>query len=143
MASKRRQRMKLYERDGYMVLDLGHVEIWDGADLALLRDTLVRVIVERGCRRVAVNMQWVKYIPSGFFGMLFDWHEKGISIRLYTPQPHVARMLWFRQFFDCLFDDCYVLRDEPREDLIPRDEIAWEPEDEWETAEEPVAGWRN
>ena len=142
MASKRRQRMKLYERDGYLVLDLGQVEIWDGADLALLRDTLTRVIVERGCRQVAVNMQYVKYIPSGFFGMLFDWHEKGVSIRLYTPQPHVARMLWFRQFFDNLGDDGYLLRAEPKEQLVPQDEIAWGPDDEWERLEEQIAGWR-
>ena len=141
MASKRRQRMKLFERDGYTVLDLGQVEIWDGADLALLRDTLTQVIAVRGCRKVGVNMRWVKYIPSGFFGMLYDWHEKGVSIRLYTPQPHVARMLWFRQFFDDLSDECYLLRGEPKEMLVPNDEIAWEPEDEWEETQE-VAGWR-
>ena len=142
MASKRRQRMKLFERDGYTVLDLGQVEIWDGADLALLRDTLTQVIAVRGCRKVGVNMRWVKYIPSGFFGMLYDWHEKGVSIRLYTPQPHVARMLWFRQFFDDLSDECFLLRGEPKEMPVPQDEIAWEPEDEWEESQE-VAGWRH
>jgi hypothetical protein len=133
--------MKLFERDGYTVLDLGQVEIWDGADLALLRDTLTQVIAVRGGRKVGINMRWVKYIPSGFFGMLYDWHEKGVSIRLYTPQPHVARMLWFRQFFDDLSDDCFLLRGEPKEMIVPQDEIAWEPEDEWEESEE-VAGWR-
>ena len=141
MASKGRQRMKLFERDGYTVLDLGQVEIWDGADLALLRDTLTQVIAVRGGRKVGINMRWVKYIPSGFFGMLYDWHEKGVSIRLYTPQPHVARMLWFRQFFDDLSEDCFLLRGEPKEMIVPQDEIAWEPEDEWEESEE-VAGWR-
>lgn len=142
MASKRRQRMKLQQWDGYTVLDLGQVEIWDGADLALLRDTLTRVIVEHGCRRVGVNMQWVKYIPSGFFGMLFDWHEKGVSIRLFTPQPHVARMLWFRQFFDHLGEGRFLLRGEPKEELVPHDEIGWDFEEDWQPMEEHVAGGR-
>ena len=38
MASKR-DRMSVYEREGVTVLDFGTMEIWDGADLALLRET--------------------------------------------------------------------------------------------------------
>ena len=55
-------------------------------------------------------MTFVKYIPSGFFGMLFDWHETGVKIRLYTPQPNVRRMLWFDRFFEPINDLTFELR---------------------------------
>ena len=71
MASKKN--LRLYTQCGVTVLDLGEMEIWDGADLALVRETLTRLIVGEKCRGVGVNMSYVKYIPSGFFGMLFDW----------------------------------------------------------------------
>jgi hypothetical protein len=82
------------------LLHMGSMEIWDGADLALLREALATLIEREGCRSIAVDMQFVKYIPSGFFGMLFDWHEKrGVAFALTPPQPNVQRMLWFQQFF--------------------------------------------
>ena len=89
-----------HDWDGFGVLDLGEIEIWDGADLALLRETLTQLVEKKNSRSIGVNMRFVKYIPSGFFGMLYDWHEKGVAVRLYAPQPNVEMMLWFRQFFD-------------------------------------------
>ena len=142
MASKRRQRLKLHQRDGFAVLDLGEVEIWDGADLSLLRETLHRLIERERCRAVGVEMRWVKYIPSGFFGMLFDWHERGVAIRLYTPQPHVRRMLWFRQFFDLLPDDVHAIRLEPKEELAPPVGSFWDEDDQCTELEETVVGVR-
>jgi hypothetical protein len=76
------------------------MEIWDGADMALLRESLTRLIKSERHRAIAIDMTYVKYIPSGFFGMLFDWFETGVRIRLYTPQPNVCRMIWFDQFFE-------------------------------------------
>lgn len=120
----RKNRMTLHSWHGYTVLDLGDMDIWDGADLALLRDTLAQVIVHEGCRRVGVNMRYVKYIPSGFFGMLYDWLERGVSIRLYRPQPNVANMLWFRKFFEHLGEGCFRLLSEPKAN-------AYAPEEDW------------
>ena len=77
----RKDRMKIREQDGVTILDLGPVEIWDGADLALLRDTFTRLCTNQRCRSLGIDMSTVKYVPSGFFGMLFDWHEKGVSLR--------------------------------------------------------------
>lgn len=86
--------------DGVHVLHMGEMEIWDGADLALFREALTRLIEVDGCRAICVDMQYVKYIPSGFFGMLFDWMEKrDVAFSLTTPQPNVQRMLWFQKFF--------------------------------------------
>lgn len=60
-------------------------------------------------------MTYVKYIPSGFFGMLFDWHDQGtMRIRLFSPQPNVQRMLWFRQFFQKQDDVCFELKPNSR-----------------------------
>ena len=102
MAVQRRfKRMLIDVRDEFLLLQLGEMEIWDGADLALLREGLFRLIQGESCPAIAIDMRYVKYIPSGFFGMLFDWQEKcGTWFALTPPQPNVQRMLWFRQFFN-------------------------------------------
>ncbi|MBT6154004.1 MAG: hypothetical protein HOH82_04855 [Planctomycetaceae bacterium] len=84
---------------GVTILDTGGVQIWDGADLCFLRDAIKRLVVEEKRQSIGINLMHVKHLPTGFFGMLFDWHERGISIRLYFSQPHVQKMRWFRQFF--------------------------------------------
>jgi hypothetical protein len=103
--------LKLRDYQGTRVMALGDMEIWDGADLALLRDGLNHVILTECKRTVAVDMSYVKYVPSGFFGMLFDWYEKGITIRLLAPQERVANMLWFKQFCRLEGDGWYILYD--------------------------------
>jgi len=133
----RKERMKIREENGVTILDLGQVEIWDGADLALLRDTFARKCGRNGCKSLGVDMSSVKYVPSGFFGMLFDWHEMGVAIRLYTPQPRVANMLWFRQFFDEESKGAYRLLSEPKELLAFDDSCDWNDEEEEVWVEEP------
>jgi hypothetical protein len=39
------------------------------------------------------------HIPSGFFGMLFEWYEAGVEVMLYSPRQNIRQMLWFRMFF--------------------------------------------
>lgn len=95
----RKKRHTIDEREGYHVVVMEDMEIWDGADLALLRETLAQLVDRDKQRRIGVDMTCVKYIPSGFFGMLYDYRERDILVRLYCPQPHVAQMLWFREFF--------------------------------------------
>lgn len=96
--------------NGSHVIHLGDMEIWDGADLALLRETLAHLYHKMRSRHFGVDMSYVKYVPSGFFGMLFDWHERGVQIQLFAPQPHVAGMLWFRRFFQPVSGtSCYLL----------------------------------
>ena len=125
MAS-RKQRLSIHHWDNVAVIDLGGMDIWDGADMSLLRETLSNLIERDRCPAVGVNMEHVKYIPSGFFGMLFDWHDRGIEMSLFTPQANVSRMLWFRQFFDPKENGRYQLRSEPREPLFVPDEPEWD-----------------
>lgn len=99
------------------VIDIGQMEIWDGADLSLIRDTLNRLIVKERRRSIAIQMQTVKYVPSGFFGMLYDWFERGITVRLVAPQERVTQMLWFQRFFELEQADCYVLRECQHDDI--------------------------
>jgi hypothetical protein len=127
MATKRK-RMNVYEAGDVTVMDLGTMDIWDGADLALIRDTLVLLIQRDGRRKIGVDMAHVKYIPSGYFGMLFDWKERGVEIYLLDPQPNVRKMLWFRQFAECLMDNAWRLTSEPQEDLRPEGVGHWEDE---------------
>ncbi|QDT34234.1 hypothetical protein [Thalassoglobus polymorphus] len=91
--------LRLSVQDAVTVLEIGDMEIWDGADLSLLRDTIVRLVYDENATSVGVDMSCVQHVPSGFFGMLFDWHERGISIRLMQPRERVKQMLWFRKFF--------------------------------------------
>jgi hypothetical protein len=88
-----------FKVDGFTFVELGDIEIWDGADLALLREALFRLVVQEKRRKVGVDMRYVKYIPSGFFGMLFDWREMGVRVQLFSPQENVRQMLWFHRFF--------------------------------------------
>jgi hypothetical protein len=124
MAVQRRfKRMLIDVRDDFLLLQLGEMEIWDGADLALLREGLFRLIDGESCHAIAIDMRYVKYIPSGFFGMLFDWQEKsGTWFALTPPQPNVQRMLWFRQFFRLNPDGLYEMMLEPVESLATEEE---------------------
>lgn len=119
------------------VIDIGDMEIWDGADLSLIRDTLTRLIHKERRRSIAIQMRTVKYVPSGFFGMLYDWWEQGITVRLIAPQPRVERMLWFQRFFEHEGDESYVLREDlhTAADFTDRDELddgSWDAESESE-----------
>jgi len=94
------KRMRIEALGDGLLLHVGEMDIWDGADLALLREGLFKLIEKDGCRVITIDMGFVKYIPSGFFGMLFDWYEKrGVQFSLTPPQPNVQRMLWFQKFF--------------------------------------------
>ena len=131
--NSKRKRISIYTRDDVTVVDLGEMEIWDGADLALLRETLTQLTDIKKQKSIGVELSFVKYIPSGFFGMLYDLHEKGIGIQVYHPQPNVARMLWFRQFFTEAEPGTYLLGSEPKFELTPplpgyRSTSIWETE---------------
>jgi len=114
MSTQRRKRLTITEQDGRRLISLGEMEIWDGADLALIRDTLSEQIVDFGRRDLALDMKTVKYIPSGFFGMLGDWKDRGVNIAVYGVQENVGRMLWFQQFFTELHPGCFRLEAEPK-----------------------------
>lgn len=120
MTQRRFKRMLIDVRDGFLLLQLGEMEIWDGADLALLREGLFHLIDREECTAIAIDMRFVKYIPSGFFGMLFDWQDKcGTWFALTPPQPNVQRMLWFRQFFKLNSEGLFEMQREPTESIIP------------------------
>jgi hypothetical protein len=122
---RRFKRMLIDVRDGVHLLQLGEMEIWDGADLALLREGLFRLINGEECEAIAIDMRYVKYIPSGFFGMLFDWRDKcGTWFALTPPQPNVQQMLWFRQFFRLNADGLYEMHCEATESLIPAEQAS-------------------
>ena len=129
-------RMTIHKREKATVLDLGAMDIWDGADLALLRETLTQLIEVEQCRCVGVDMEHVKYIPSGFFGMLYDWHDKGVAVCLYSPQANVENMLWFRQFFEHVYDGCHMLQSEPKEQLINKGHSEWNSEERFNDRQE-------
>lgn len=133
MASRRKQ-VQFYHLNDMVVMHLGCMDIWDGADLALIRDTLVQIRSWDSCPRVGIDMSTVKHVPSGFFGTLFDWHERGVPICFVRPLPQVRRMLWFRQFTIPGPDAIFTLTSLPQEELTERGVGHWEDEPETEPA---------
>jgi hypothetical protein len=105
----RKKRSSIDVRDGFHVVVMGEMEIWDGADLALLRETLAKLVDTERRPAIGVDLRFVKYIPSGFFGMLYDYTDRGVSVRLYSPQAHIANMLWFREFFESVDGEAFNL----------------------------------
>lgn len=103
--------LAITQADEVTVIDIGDMEIWDGADLSLIRDTLFRLVLQDGVEAFAVDMHAVQYVPSGFFGMLFDWLERGVEVRLANPRERVMKMLWFRKFFRPLDAQTWQLYD--------------------------------
>jgi len=41
--------------------------------------------------------------------MLYDYTDRGVSVRLYSPQAHIANMLWFREFFEPVDGEAFNL----------------------------------
>ena len=114
-----------YDR-GYPVLDLGAKEIWDGAELCLLRDTLLDLCQGGGgggqgaCQAVGIEMKSVKGIPTGFFGMLHDLHvDLRIAVQLFSPQPNVCGMLWFRTFCESEGSGGFLMLRDPKPGVVP------------------------
>lgn len=123
MSSRKKQRLLVRVENDFAMVELVEMEIWDGADLALIRESLSVLIEREGYRAVGVDLQWVKYIPGGFFGMLFEWYEQGMRIRLDNPQPNVQKMLWFRMFFVWQGCDIYLLTDERMRNNTPNEQV--------------------
>lgn len=114
MLQRHFKRMLIEVQGDLHLLHVGEMDIWDGADLALLREGLFKLIEKEHCRSIAIDMRFVKYIPSGFFGMLFDWTEKrGVQFALTPPQPNVQKMLWFQRFFHLNAAGMYDLQTDP------------------------------
>ena len=133
MPRKKRQRISLHEEGNTIVLDMGPIEIWDGADLALLRETVSRQVEMEKRESISFAMQPVKYVPSGFFGMLLDCFDRGIEIHLLAPNEHVQKMLWFQRFFATKDGVNFFLHSGPSEE-IPHDQpLPWASEDDRHT----------
>ena len=90
MSTRRPQRLSCRVQDQTAIVCLNDMEIWDGADLSKLREVLTQMIIKDGYRSVGVDLSTVKYIPSGFFGMLYEWYESGVEVTLCSPRRHVA-----------------------------------------------------
>ena len=91
----------------FRVVKVGTMEIWDGEELSLIREGFRRLMEEEECRSMGVDMNYVKYVPSGFFGTLCDWHDKGVCIRVFGPLPNVKQMLWFTTFFQSIGENVH------------------------------------
>ena len=125
MSSRKKQRLSIRTDNDFAIVALEDMEIWDGADLALLREALTSLIENDGYRAIGVDLSTVKYIPSGFFGMLFEWYEQGLRVRLDEPQSNVEQMLWFRMFFVHENDDMFRLSDDGMRNNTPNEQVEY------------------
>lgn len=125
MSLRKKHRLTVRTEENLAIVALDDMEIWDGADLALLRETLTNLIEKEGYRAIGVDLSAVKYIPSGFFGMLFEWYEQGMKVQLYSPQSNVVQMLWFRMFFVLTEEGVYQLNDDEMRHNSPNEQVAY------------------
>lgn len=133
----KRDRLAIEERGGVTVLNFGDMEIWDGADLCLLRETLTRLMRQKR-RTLGIDMSRVMYVPSGFFGMLLDFRDKGATVYVDGVTAHVRKMLWFREFFEPFGEqgNRFLLRGEPKHVPAPAPPRPGRPID-WHAHESP------
>ncbi len=125
MSLRKKHRLTVRTEENLAIVALDDMEIWDGADLALLRETLTNLVENEGYRAIGVDLSPVKYIPSGFFGMLFEWYEQGLKVQLYCPQSNVVQMLWFRMFFVSTEEGVYQLNDDEMRHNSPNEQVAY------------------
>lgn len=124
MSIRKKHRLTVRTEEDCAIISLHDMEIWDGADLALIREALTNLIGQDGFRSIGVDLSAVKYIPSGFFGMLFEWYEQGLKVRLYYPRENVQQMLWFRMFFVSDHEGEYKLNDDSMRHNSPNEQVA-------------------
>ncbi len=135
----KKNRVRVYNVHGVRVLSFGRVEIWDGADMALLRETLTRLVEVERARAIGIDLTHVKFIPGGFFGLLDQYRANGVEVRLYAPQPHVRRMLWFQLFFEEESPGCFRMVAEPKENVTLPAEVDGPVRAPWaDTADQPT-----
>lgn len=121
---KKKHRVNLRMVDHTAMIGLDVLEIWDGADLIVLREALAALIESDGHLSIGIDLSSVMHIPSGFFGMLFEWYESGVEVLLYAPGTHVRNMFWFRMYFreHPLRRDIFRLTDADVRDNTPNEQ---------------------
>ena len=118
MSVRRRKRLKMVHRADATIINLGEMEIWDGADLALIRDTLFEMIVEQNHESVGVDMTLGQIRPQRILRHAQRLERQGDpQSSCILRQPNVREMLWFRQFFVPAADDCFLLTAQSVSDL--------------------------
>jgi hypothetical protein len=109
MAERRHTRgLATREEAGTLIISIRN-GIWRGKQLSLLRDTLIQIVGRQMRRVVGVDLKGVHDLPSGFFGTLCEWHDRGVVVRIYSPEPRIREMYWFQQFFAVETADCFRL----------------------------------
>ncbi len=79
------------------VISIGEMEIWDGADSSLLRETLEQ-LRSRFKKIIGVDMRYVKSLPPGIFNILQKEADEGREVILITSQDaEYQTYLWFTQ----------------------------------------------
>lgn len=122
--SWRRPTLAVRDDGDLTVLDFGGKHGWDGADLHLLRETLLRLF-RSGVRRFGVDMRHVTYLPGGTFALLADTHDLGTELLLLDPTDRVRRMLWFRQYAEGLSEGVWRLTAVQQEEFTAAGAGGW------------------
>lgn len=85
--------LRVYETGPVTVLGFGGQEILDQIDLAQCRQELLELLEQYGCRVLGFDLTGVRYVPSGFLGLLASFRRLGIEVHLYNPSDDVREVL--------------------------------------------------
>jgi len=85
--------LRVYETGPVTVLGFGGQGIVDQIDLGQCRTELLELLEQHGCRVLGLDLTGVRYVPSGFLGLLASFRRQGIDVHLYNPSEDVREVL--------------------------------------------------
>ena len=95
--------LRVYETGPVSVLGFGGEEILDQIDLGECRTEILELLEQHNCRVLGFDLTGVRYVPSGFLGLLASFRRLGIEVHLYNPSDDVREVLQITKL-DAIFE---------------------------------------
>ena len=99
--------LEVYEPGELTVVGFGGHEVLDHLDLAEVRDELMKLIKEHGCKTLAVDLTGVKLLPSGLLGVLASIRGVGVEVQVFNACDDIREVLEITQL-DRMLEVCEV-----------------------------------
>jgi len=85
--------LEIYSTGPLTVLGFGGRTVLDHLRVADCRDWIVELIKEHSVESLAFDLTGVRYIPSGFLGLLASIHKLGVEVLLFNACEDIREVL--------------------------------------------------
>jgi anti-anti-sigma factor len=85
--------LRVYETGPLTVVGFGGAEILDQVDLVECRKEILDLLKQHESKVLAFDLSGVRYVPSGFLGLLASLKSMGIEVHLYNPSADVREVM--------------------------------------------------